>query len=345
MIAMDLINQGLSFSYFLFLHFFRMMYWVWIPGFLFSAFFSLRYRECARSRLLSRGGFFAALLYGITSSPSRKKALDIAGELMQMSARDEEVLVFLIASRSLVIYILAVLAAMMGAEFALGQFIGGVVMALLVVAGLRLLEKEKPVRRYSGANLVPGKSPTWLGLLLSVSGWREALKYICREFSLFWVNLAIGIILGGFILAAGLQKWSIELALMGNGGFLTDILNAFAAPIIAVILFVPPVGNVMIVTGLFKSYAISYPGVVSFILASLVSPLILPRYFRIFGKRKALVLIGLIFLSAIVSALLTTWAYALIGFRPDPVTMGRNFSHKIISWLPFIMGKMSGRGM
>jgi uncharacterized membrane protein YraQ (UPF0718 family) len=345
MIAMDLINQGLNFSYFLFLHFFRMMYWVWVPGFLLSAFFSLRYRDTARSRLLSGGGLFAALIYGITSSPSRKKALGIAGELKQKGVGTAKILAYLIASQNLVIYFLVILMAMMGAEFALGQLMGGIIMALLVVAGLRLLENEKPVRRDSGADLIPGKSPTWLGLLLSVSGWREALKYFCREFSFFWVNLAIGIILGGFILAAGLQKWSFELALIGNGGFLADIFNAFAAPIIAVILFVPPVGNILIVTGLFKSYAISYPGVVSFILASLVSPLILPKYFRIFGKRKALFLIGLIFLSAIASALLTTWAYALIGFRPDPVTMGRNFSHKIIAWLPFIMGKMSGRGM
>lgn len=98
---MDLINQGLTFSYFLFLHFFRMMYWVWIPGFFFSAFFSLRYRETAKGRLLSGGGLFAALFYGMTTSPSRKKALAVAQELKRQGVGTPQVLAFLIASQSL----------------------------------------------------------------------------------------------------------------------------------------------------------------------------------------------------------------------------------------------------
>lgn len=330
---MEFITQGLTFSYFLILHLFRMMYWVWIPGIFFSAFFALRYRESARSRLLSGGGLFAALLYGVTSSPSRKKAMETVGELKQKGVGTANILAFLVASQSLVIYSLVILMAMMGAEFALGQLMGGIILALLVASVWRLFKMDEEPQ---SSPITPDKvtsHPTWSGLLLSGSGWWEAVKYIAGEFRFFWFNLAFGILLGGFILSAGLQKWWIDFSQIGGGGILSDILSAFVAPILAIIFLVPSVGNIMIVTGLFKSYAISYPGVVSFILASLVSPLILPGYFRIFGKRKALVLISLIFLLAIVAALLTTWAYALIGFRPDPVTMGRNFSHEIIAWL------------
>jgi len=186
---MDLITQGLRFSYFLFLHFFRMMYWVWVPGFLFSAFFSLRYRDTARSRLLSGGGLFAALLYGITSSPSRKKALGIAGELKQKGVGTAKILAYLIASQNLVIYFLVILMAMMGAEFALGQLMGGIIMTLLVASGWRLLIGEEESQPSSVTSDKVSSQPTWSGLLLSGSGWWEALKYIGREFRFFWFNL------------------------------------------------------------------------------------------------------------------------------------------------------------
>ncbi len=342
---MDLITQGLTFSYFLFLHFFRMMYWVWVPGFLFSAFFSLRYRDTARSRLLSGGGLFAALLYGITSSPSRKKALGIAGELKQKGVGTAKILAYLIASQNLVIYFLVILMAMMGAEFALGQLMGGIIMTLLVASGWRLLIGEEESQPSSVTSDKVSSQPTWSGLLLSGSGWWEALKYIGREFRFFWFNLAIGILIGGMLLAAGLQKWWIDFSQIGGGGILGDLLSAFVAPILGMILFVPPVGNLPVVSNLFKTDAIGYSGVVSFVLASLLNPLILSGYAQLLGRKRTSAVVSIVFLSAFVSGLLVTGFYALFSFRPGHVPLGRELVDEIIKWLPFTMGKMSGRGM
>jgi len=342
---MDLITQGLTFSYFLFLHFFRMMYWVWIPGFLFSAFFSLRYRDTARSRLLSGGGLFAALLYGITSSPSRKKALGIAGELKQDGVGTAKILAYLIASQNLVIYFLVILMAMMGAEFALGQLMGGIIMTLLVASGWRLLIGEEESQPSSVTSDKVTSQQTWSGLLLSGSGWWEALKYIGREFRFFWFNLAIGILIGGTLLAAGLQKWWIDFSQIGGGGILSDLLSAFVAPILGMILFVPPVGNLPVVSNLFKTDAIRYSGVVSFVLASLLNPLILSGYAQLLGRKRASAVVSIVFLSAFVSGLLVTGIYAVFGFRPGHIPLGRELVDEIIKWLPFTMGKMSGMGM
>ncbi len=339
---MEFITQGLTFSYFLFLHFFRMMYWVWIPGFLFSAFFSLRYRESARSRLLSGGGLFAALLYGITSSPSRKKALGIAGELKQKGVGTARVLAYLIASQNLVIYFLVILMAMMGAEFTLGQLMGGIIMILLVASGWRLLIGEEEFQLSAVTSDKVTSQPTWSGLLLSGSGWWKALKYVGGEFRFVWFNLAIGILLGGMILAAGLQKWWVDFSQIGGGGILSDILSAFVAPILGMILFVPPVGNLPVVSTLFKADAIGYPGVVSFVLVSMLNPFILSGYACLLGRRRAMALVALLFLSAFASGLLVTALYALLGFRPGHVPLGRELVDDIIRWLPFTMGKMSG---
>jgi len=239
----DLINQGLTFSYFLFLHFFRMMYWVWIPGFFFSAFFSLRYRETAKGRLLSGGGLFAALFYGMTTSPSRKKALAVAQELKRKGVGTPQVLAFLIASQNLVIYFLVIQTAMMGAEFALGQLMGGIIMTVLVTFLWRVFKREEESQTSPVTSDKVTSHPRWMGLLLSGSGWWKAIKYISGEFRFFWFNLAFGILLGGFVLSAGLQKWWIDFSQIGGGGILSDILSAFVAPILGMILFIPPVGN------------------------------------------------------------------------------------------------------
>jgi len=160
---MDLIIQGLTFSYFLFLHFFRMMYWVWIPGFFFSAFFNLRYRETLKERLLSGGGLFAALLYGMTTSPSPKEALEVAGELKQKGLGTEKILAFLIASQNLVIYFLVILMVMMGAEFALGQLMGGIIMTVLVTFLWRVFKREEESQSSLVTSDKVTSHPTWGG--------------------------------------------------------------------------------------------------------------------------------------------------------------------------------------
>ena len=58
------------------------------------------------------------------------------------------------------------------------------------------------------------------------------------------------------------------------------------------------------------------------------------------GKKRAVVLVGLLFLSAFVSGLLVTAIYALFGFRPGHVPFGRELVDEITKWLPFTMGKM-----
>jgi len=316
------------------------MYWVWIPGFFFSAFFSLRYRETAKGRLLSGGGLFAALFYGITTSPSRKKALAVAQELKRKGVGTPQVLAFLIASQNLVIYFLVILIAMMGAEFALGQLMGSFIMAVLVTFSWRLFKREEESQPSRFTSDKVTSHPTWTGLLLSGSGWWEAVKYIGGEFQFFWFNLAFGILLGGFILSAGLQKWWIDFSAIGNGGIFSDIFSAFVAPILGIVFFIPPVGNLPVVSNLFKTDAIGYPGVVSFVLASVLNPLILSGYVRLVGKRRTVALVSILFLSAFVSGLLVTAIYALFGFRPGHVPLGREIVDKIVRWLPFTMGKM-----
>ncbi|MFQ5883234.1 MAG: hypothetical protein ACE5I9_12345, partial [Candidatus Methylomirabilales bacterium] len=40
-------------------------------------------------------------------------------------------------------------------------------------------------------------------------------------------------------------------------------------------------------------------------------------YFRTFGQRQGLILVGLLYGAAVMGGLGSTWIYAMVGFRPD----------------------------
>jgi hypothetical protein len=67
---------------------------------------------------------------------------------------------------------------------------------------------------------------------------------------------------------------------------------------------------------LFKTDGLSYPGIISFCLASSIHPQDVQRYVRMFGRRQGLILVGLLYGTAVLGGLGSTWVYAMFGFRP-----------------------------
>ena len=121
-----------------------------------------------------------------------------------------------------------------------------------------------------------------------------------------------------------------------------DLVSAVIAPALAAIAVVPSVGNLPVASNLFKSYALTYPGLVAFILAGTLKPVFLRTYIRTYGWKGGLVMILTVFLSIVLSALLTTWLFDAVGFRPGRVPLGREWIDAFIKWLPFTMQKMGG---
>lgn len=323
------LERGIYFGYNLLL--FMLFFWIWIPGILLSAFLTLRYRQTAAERLLrgkhsSFTTLWTATLLGIISSPHRKTSLQTARILLEGGVSSLGVLVFFIASHSLVIYFLAVLNLLLGLEFAFGQALGGILMILLVTG---ILSISLPTHTESRQDSVTSPEatlqalmtyhpavPSWTSLLFSLQGWWEVLKYIGREFRRFGLNTLLGIFLGGFVLAGGLEPWWVDVATLGGGGVLTDLFNVLIAPLFAIILFVPPLGNLPLTMALFKTYVLNYPGIVSFVLASLIHPPMIRAYTEYFGKKEGYKIALLLLGAAMISGLLVTGFFALFGFRP-----------------------------
>ncbi|MFQ5917527.1 MAG: permease [Candidatus Binatia bacterium] len=309
--------------------FMTLFYTVWAPGFFVAALLTLRYRHSTWELLLERptktkGGIWRAIQAGVVGSADRETSWQAAWELLRRGHSPLTAFAYLIASRNMTIHFWAIFALSLGAEFATGQVLGALVMIGIVTLGLSQFHVEiatTPVtEKAEGTTPVLDLTtyPSWGALFLSLGGWWAVLKFIGQEVRRFAPTLAIGIVFGGFIFAAGLEPWWITFAdTMGPKTLASDVINALVSPAISAAVFLSPVGNLPVIHALFKADGLSYAGIISFCLASAIHPRDVRGYFRTFGQRQGLILVGLLYGAAVLGGLGSTWIYAMVGFRPE----------------------------
>ncbi len=330
-------------------HLVIMMYWVWIPGFLVAAALSARYRPVLQAiTLKERQGaraFWAAVGSGMTSGAGRRSSLETARTLRHQGLPDYIVLAYFVASQSLVLYSLVLFTVLIGLEFGLGVFLGGLVMIGL----LRLLA---PVRA-PGTSLEADPqvqvalptSETWKALLASAHGWGQAVRDIGRYVRNVGSSLIGGLILGALILAIDTQGYWFFPKWMGDETLGAALASSFLAPLLSVILFLAPGGNLIVVSSIWKTWTLTYSGVISFVLMGLLNPLavrtIVGHSRGLRGWTASLV----IYCSAALSGLAVAGGFALLGIRVTHVPWFRELVDKILMMLPFTMLGAPGGGM
>ncbi len=320
-----------------------LFYTVWVPGFFVAALLTLRFRRSTWERLLespsTKGpGIWRAIRAGVVGSADREISRQAAWELLKRDHSPATAIVYLIASRNMTIHFWAIFALSLGAEFATGQVLGALVMIAAVALGFKCLGLKPLTAPLSAKSeektLDLTTYPSWSALLLSFGGWWAMLKFIGQEVRRFAPTLAAGIILGGIIFAAGLEAWWITFAdIMGPKTLASDLINALAAPAFSAAAFLSPVGNLPVIHALFKADGLSYAGIISFCLASAIHPRDVKVYFKTFGQRQGLILVGLLYGGAVLGGLGSTGIYGIFGFRPDlpPVKL----ISKLLSMLGF----------
>jgi len=325
----------------------RMMYWVWIPGFLFAGVLAIRYGALpVMSRTAGLPSPLAIIGWGMVGSVSRARALDSTAGFLQQGLPFQAV-ASLVASQTIVVYQLVVLLFFFGIEFVLGQVAGALAMIALLGAGVRYVLSlaagatqsvvpDRPVGNLSGA-LVP-QVPSWRDVLLTRGGWKGAFRYLGREIAGMLIPLLVGILIGAAILAAGREGWTPQLAaLVPREGPVTDVLSALIGPLLAVVIPVPPVGNLIVADGIWKIWAVEYPGLLGFTLASVLNPLLIPAYTRLWGRRNVGRFLLVLYLSTVVSSLVVTGLFDLFGLLPGHVPWFRALVDTIMNWMPFAM--------
>lgn len=339
-------------------HTFVMMYWVTIPGLLICGFLSVRYRGVIQERLVRGGGGLLTVLYatglGMTTPAGRRDSLAKASTLMGGGVSPIAALAYFIASQSLGLYFLLFFTVLIGLEFGLGLFLGGLVMIFLTVITTGFMPTFLPNKRTDTTSKLQVQEdlPTdWKSLLLSGRGWWAAVKDIGHIFKTLWLPSIGGLLLGGLILAVDMRKaWPLPFWL-GDEGFGPAIANTAVGPFLSFISFSSPLGNLVVAASIWKTWTFAYPGIISFVLAASLHPLGLRSVTKWFDPPAGKYVIAVLYISAAIGGLTVIGVFELLGLEVTHVPWFEPLVKKIIMMLPFtmlgtggmsIMGKMTG---
>jgi hypothetical protein len=289
-----------------------------------------------------------ASVYGMVSSSCSYAASALSKSLFVKGADFIAANVFMFASTNLVIELGIVLAVLMGWQFAASEFVGGIIMIVLLVAvgslylrgrlvvqaRQRLEEEESHVHPSEDAAL---EREPWRQRLRSKSGWADASAYTMSDLTMIRKELVIGYVVAGFL--ATLVPTSVWNAVFLHGhGFWTSLENVVVGPFIAIISFVCSVGNVPLAAALWHG-GISFGGVISFIFADLIAFPLLLIYRRFYGTRLALRMLAVFWAVMSTAGLITEGIFRAAGLVPTtrPATVvPAHFSFDYTTWLNIV---------
>lgn len=174
--------------------------------------------------------------------------------------------------------------------------------------------------------------------LTTLKGWKKLADKQWSEWGMLWNEIAIGFIFAGIIAGYVPQTvWTSLFAQEFLGMPLALLWGAVIGAIIGIATFVCSVGNVPFATVLWVG-GLPFGGVFSYIYADLIVPPIVDAYREYYGSTFGLVLAGLMFVSAVVSGILTHLIFASVGLIPDPSTVSIATNEIALDYKAFLNG-------
>jgi uncharacterized protein len=270
-----------------------------------------------------------ASLFGAASSSCSYAASAMAKSLFQKGADFTTAMIFMVASTNLVLELGLVLWILIGWQFALSEYIGGVIMIALMallarfflkprlieMAHERLNEKAISTGHEAHAEMAEVRqSLPWSQRIRSGAGWADAASYTMADIIMLRRELVIGYVVAGFL--AVLVPDAVWNTVFFRGhGFGTSVENVIVGPFIAVISFVCSIGNVPLAAALWKG-GISFGGVVSFIFADLISMPLILIYRKFYGWALTWRLVALMWTVMSIAGLITEYLFRGAGLVP-----------------------------
>ncbi len=261
---------------------------------------------------------------GAASSSCSYAAIAIAKSLFQKGSSAAAALAFQFASTNLVVELGVVIWVLLGWQFTLAEFVGGLILIIVMTAMLRLFVSrrlEERARAHAiGADAghqhhSASEQMTVRQRLASLEAWSDVAHNFRNDWAMLYKEILLGFLLAGFI---GQLPDSFFHAL-----FLTEapsavktLENALVGPLIAVLSFVCSVGNVPLAAVLWSG-GIGFAGVVSFLFADLIVVPIVLIYRKYYGPAYATRIVALMFLTIVIAALCVNGLFGVFGLIPS----------------------------
>jgi hypothetical protein len=289
----------------------------------------------------------------MVSSSCSYAASAMAKSLFVKGADFIAAMVFMFASTNLVIELGIVLVVLMGWQFAVSEFVGGIIMISLLASlgalwlrGSRIVAARERLNRESDGGEhrdVELQREPWSVRLRSKAGWADSATYTMSDLTMLRRELVIGYVVAGF-LAVTVPTSVWQAVFISGHGFWTSLENAVVGPFIAIVSFVCSIGNVPLAAALWSG-GISFGGVISFIFADLIAFPLLMIYRHYYGTRLMLRMLAVFWALMSTAGLITEGIFGAAGLIPTvrPTTIApAHFSWNYTTYLNIVFLALFG---
>src|SRR6058998_3147142 len=281
--------------------------WALVLGFTLSAAVQAVVSKAEMTRLLpddSPRSLAVACGLGAASSSCSYAAVALARSIFRKGANFTAAMAFEFASTNLVIELGIIMILLLGWQFTLAEFIGGllmiVILAVLFKAFLRP-ELVREAREQAERGLVGSMEGhaemdmsvtegTLIHRIFSRRGFTAISHYFVMDWAAIWRDIAGGLLLAG-ALAAWVPTEFWQRFFLVRHPVAALFWGPLVGPIVAMLSFVWSIGNVPLAAVLWNG-GISFGGVISFIFADPIALPILNIYRKYYGGRVALFLLA-----------------------------------------------------
>jgi uncharacterized membrane protein YraQ (UPF0718 family) len=330
--------------------------WSLVLGFTLSGLVQAVVSKQRMQQLLGRDGVREIALatgFGAVSSSCSYASAAMSKTLFKKGAALIPSLAFLFSSTNLVLELGVILWLLMGWQFTVAEWIGGLVLIAVMTVLVKLTYPkalvEEARRRVDalgghdhGSAQSEGRSVVER---LRDPGTRVAVaQNFAMDVSMLWKDL-----LGGFLIAGALAAFVPDgawkaLFLSGAAPGVQLVGNAIVGPLVAILSFVCSIGNVPMAAILWAS-GISFGGVLAFLYADLIVLPLLDIYRKYYGVRMMLYIFGVFFATMVLSGILMDLVFSALHMVPKPNPSIRHdltlFSFNYTFWLNLGFGALA----
>jgi uncharacterized protein len=327
--------------------------WSLVLGFGISAILQAIVSQQKMQRALGRDGvreIALATLAGAASSSCSYASAAVSRTMFKKGAALIPSLAFVFASTNLVMELGIVLYLLMGWQFTAGEWIGGVVLVVILSVLVRLtyparlVEAARHYPEHGGGHehggMEEAAGAVWQKLLRRHT-WVAIAQNFAMDWQMLWKDLLLGFLIAGALSVFVPDGVWQALFVKGASPWIQVPANAFLGPIVAMLSFVCSIGNVPMAAVLWGA-GVSFGGVLAFLYADLIVLPLLDVYRRYYGWKMAAYITAVFYATMVLAALIMDVAFEALHWiphrRPDMHAEMVRFSLNYTFWLNALFG-------
>ena len=330
--------------------------WSLVFGFTLSAILQSVVSRQTLTAALGRDGvreIALATAAGAASSSCSYASASVSRTLLKKGAALVPSLAFIFASTNLVVELGVVLYLLMGWQFMAGEWIGGIVLIVILTILVRLtyparlVEEARNHPEAGGGHDHGGMAEeggAWWQKLLRRQTWIAIARSFAMDCSMLWKDLLAGFLIAGALSAFVPDGVWQALFVKDASPWVQVPANALLGPIVAMLTFVCSIGNVPMAAVLWGA-GVSFGGVLAFLYADLIVLPLLDVYRRYFGWKMAAYIGAVFYATTVAAALVMDLLFNIAGWipksRPDVHAEVVHFSVNYTFWLNLVFGVLA----